>query len=61
MSFLGSIGYVMVNSGLKELMNIIYAPTSVNKMLTGHAYSRSFHGHILVLLALSKIILNEIN
>lgn len=60
MSFLGSMGYIMDGSGLKEALgNKIYAPNSVDKMLSGHAYSRSTRGHILVRLALSKIIFED--
>lgn len=60
MSFLGSIGYIMDGSGLKEALgNKIYAPNSVDKMLSGHAYSRSIRGHILARLALSKIIFED--
>lgn len=40
----------------RRLLVIIYAKKSVDKMLNGHAYSRSIRGHILVRLALSKII-----
>ncbi|KAG5868451.1 hypothetical protein JTB14_037840 [Gonioctena quinquepunctata] len=41
MSFLGSIGYVMSESGLEESLSTIYAPLSVGKMMSGHAYSRA--------------------
>lgn len=57
MSFLGSIGYIMSGSGLKELLSTIYAPLSVEKMMTGHAYSRAVRGHLLTHLALGHIIL----
>ncbi|GFY54547.1 uncharacterized protein TNIN_441471 [Trichonephila inaurata madagascariensis] len=39
MSSLGSIGYIMDGSGLKEALGKIYATNSVDKMLNGHAYS----------------------
>jgi len=61
MSFLGSIGYIMEGSGLKEVLSIIYAPNSVEKMLNGHAYARAIRGHTLLHQALSAIILNDIN
>lgn len=49
MSFLGSMGYIMDGSGLKKALgNKIYAPNSVDKMLSGHTYSISIKGHILV-------------
>jgi len=41
MSFIGTIGYIMAGSGLKEQWNIIYAANSIEKMITGHAYSRA--------------------
>lgn len=61
MSFLGCIGFIMKGSGLKELLSTIYAPNSVDKMLTGHAYARAIRGHLLVQLSLAKCVLNDIN
>ena len=37
MSYLGSIGYIMGDSGLRNLWETAYAHNSVNHMLTGHA------------------------
>lgn len=34
---MGSIGYIMAGSGLKEIFSAIYAENSVEKMLAGHA------------------------
>lgn len=59
MSFLGSIGHIMDGSGLKEALGKIYAMNSVDKMLSGHAYSRSIRGHTLLRLALSMIIFED--
>ncbi|KAJ8729647.1 hypothetical protein PYW08_001228 [Mythimna loreyi] len=61
MSFLGCIGYIMAGSGLKEVLSLIYAPVSVEKMLSGHAYSRAIRGHLLTQLALGQIILQKID
>jgi len=55
--FLGVVGYIMAESGLKKIVSTIYAPITADKMLTGHAYSRAVRGHTLVHLALSNIIL----
>ncbi|XP_076040412.1 glutamate--cysteine ligase isoform X1 [Oratosquilla oratoria] len=41
MSFMGAIGFIMNGSGIKELFSTVYASTSVEKMLTGHAYARA--------------------
>jgi hypothetical protein len=60
MSFMGSMGYIMDGSGLKELLSIIYAPKTVENIFTGHAYSRTIRSHILVHLALAQIILDTI-
>jgi len=61
MSFLGSIGYIMGGSGLKEVLFVIFAPNSVGYILSGHAYSRAIRGHTLLQLALAPIILNELS
>ena len=37
MSFIGSIGHLMAESGLKELLEWIYASTAVGHILTGKA------------------------
>lgn len=60
MSFLGSIGYFMAGSGLKELLCIVYAPLSVDKMLQGHAFARAVRGHFLATTALSNKILDQL-
>lgn len=55
MSFLGAIGFIMDGSGLKKALCEIYAEKSVEKMLTGHDYSRAIRGHFLMYQALSNI------
>ncbi|KMQ90383.1 hypothetical protein RF55_9871 [Lasius niger] len=59
MSNLGSIGYIMGNSGLSELWTTVYASASVSHMLSGHAYARAIRAHFLTYSALSTIILEE--
>lgn len=61
MSFLSSVGFIMNGSGLKEAFSLIYAETSAEKALTGHAFSRAVRGHLLVHLALSKIIFSSLD
>lgn len=59
MSFLGSVGYLMTGSGLKELFHTVYAMNSIDKMMEGHAYSRALRAHFLAYVALSKIIMSS--
>ena len=41
MSFIGSIGHLMAESGLKELLELIYVPTAVEHTLTVKAIARA--------------------
>lgn len=61
MSFLGTIEQTMEGSGLKELLCCVFAPNSVDKMLTGKAYSRAISGHLLVQTTLAQIILEGVS
>lgn len=61
MSFLGSIGFIMSGSGLKDLLSIIYSPLSAEKIMTGREYARAIRGHLLCQLALAKIILENLD
>ncbi|XP_043503861.1 uncharacterized protein LOC122525249 [Polistes fuscatus] len=60
MSYLGSIGHIMNGSGLEDIWAVTYAPASVKKMLTGHAYARAMRAHILTFTALGVMICREI-
>ena len=60
MSYLGSVGFIIENSGLKDLFCEAYAPDTINRMLKGHEYARSSRAHLLAHLALSKIIVPQI-
>ena len=53
MSFLGSIGHLMAGSGLKDLLDLIYAPNAVEYMLSGKAVSRAVRGHLVIDAALN--------
>ena len=48
MSFLGAIDHIMAGLGLEELLECIYAGTTVTHMLSGKAISRAVRGHTLV-------------
>ncbi|CAG2245619.1 unnamed protein product [Mytilus edulis] len=60
MSFLGSIGRLMSGSGLKEVLELVYAPNAVNHMLSGKAVSRCVRGFMLVDIALHWLITEEL-
>lgn len=60
LSFLGSIGYIMASSGLKEVLSTIYAANSVDQILNGHNYSRGMRAHHIVCTALAKVIFDEL-
>ena len=56
MSFVGSIGHLMAESGLREIFEIIYAPNAVDHMLSGKAISRAVRGDFIVDAALSCLL-----
>lgn len=59
MSYLGSIGHIMQNSGLYELLETIYATNAVDHILSGKAVSRAVRGHLLIDTALHLILLSK--
>ena len=59
MSFLGCIGKIMEDSGLKELLSTVYAPNTVGHMLNGKAIGRAIRGHMLVHDALNTLLLEK--
>ena len=48
MSFMGSIGTIMENSGLSTVLETIYGSVSVKHMLTGKAIAMSLRGNFIV-------------
>ena len=59
MSFLGCMGQVMEASGLKEVLELIYAENAVTQILSCKAYARAIRGHFLVGTALSSVVLGS--
>ena len=55
--FLGCIGHLMAGSGLKELLEIIYASNAVDNILTGKAISCAVRGHVLVDAAVNAMLI----
>ena len=59
MSFLGCIGSLMAGSGLKEILEMIYAPNAVEHILTGKAIARAVRAHLLVDAAVNTLIVSK--
>ena len=59
MSFLGCIGSFMAGSGLKEILEMIYAPNAVDYILTGKAIARAVRARLLVDAAVNTLIVSK--
>ena len=59
MSFLGSIGYVMANSGLSEALETIYAKNTIEPMMSGKAIARAIRAHFIVDAVLTSLLLER--
>ena len=58
-SFIGSIGHLIAESGLKELLELIYAAYAVEHILTGKAIVGAVRAHLLVDAVLNTLILSK--
>ena len=56
----GSIGYVMKNSVIVELLSTAYAPNYAKQMLEGKQYERVLGGRDLLTTAIQKVILQQV-
>ncbi|KAK2717494.1 hypothetical protein QYM36_006318, partial [Artemia franciscana] len=59
MSFVGCIGHLMEGSGLKEVLELVYATGAVPHILSGKVISRAVRAHILVSSAIYAHLLEE--
>jgi hypothetical protein len=59
MSFLGSMGHLMAGSGLREVLETIYAENAVGHILTGKAIARAVRAHFIVDAALNVMLMSE--
>ena len=59
MSFLGSIGHLMTNTGLHEVLETIYARNTIEHMMSGKAISRAIRGHLIVDAVLNGLLLKK--
>ncbi|KAH3865305.1 hypothetical protein DPMN_028344 [Dreissena polymorpha] len=60
MSFLGSVGSLVHATGLREVLETVYAPNAVDHIMSGKTVSRAVRGHLLVDAALSAMVTAEI-
>lgn len=60
MSFDGAVGHLMDGSGLRELLEVIYAKDSVPHILSGKAIVRALRGLFLVDFAFHTLLLDKL-
>ena len=58
MNFLGAIGTLMENTGLSNILQVVYKEHTVPHMMTGKAISRGLRGHMIVDQCLSTLLAN---
>lgn len=48
MSFVGSIGHIMDGSGLRDVLELMYASNTVPHLLSGKAITRAIRAHVII-------------
>ena len=56
MSFMGSVGHIMEESGLESLWATVYGQNTVQHMLNGHSYTRCIRAYMLSASALVNVL-----
>ena len=51
----------MAGSGIEQASTLVYAPNTVNSLLTGKAYARAIRGHFLLDLALLYRLISKLD
>ena len=59
MSYLGTIGHPMQNTGLNEAIEIVYGGNTVRQMICGKAVAQARRGHFLLDAALNILLLSD--
>lgn len=59
MSYMGAVAFALRGSGIEPLWETVYAPKTVEHMLSGHAYARALRAHFLTAAAVTKLMLEE--
>ena len=60
MSYLGAVGQIMHGSGLREALELLYAPNTVPNILNGKAFSRATRAHMLIDTALYHLLVSKL-
>ena len=58
MNFLGTIGTLMENTGLSNILKVVYKEHTAPHMMKGKAISRGLRGHMIVDQCLSTLLAN---
>ena len=53
------IGYVMVGSGIEEVLELVYAKNTVPHIMSGKAVVRAIRGHLLIDAALNALLVSD--
>ena len=56
MALLAGIGKIMKNTGLKDILSLVYAEYTSENILSGKAYNRAIRAYSLLFIVLSKIL-----
>ncbi len=56
MSFLGCVGHLMAETGLAQVLELVYAENAVKHILSGKAIARAIRGHFMVHAALNTML-----
>jgi len=60
MNFMGAVGSIMRGSGLEEVFELLYGTKTLEHVMTGKAYVRAIHGHMIVHSALTNMLLQRL-
>lgn len=59
MSYMGSVGHIMEDSGLEVLWITVYGSNTVQRMMNGHSYTRCIRVYALTALAIFNVLTSE--
>lgn len=59
MSYMGSVGHIMEDSGLESLWGTVYGSNTVQSMMNGHSYARCIRAYALTSSAICNVLTSE--